>query len=828
MESPKEAIQGGKERTSTLLVQSRLDEQWWREAMKFLLFFTKQSSFFFFCKWANSQGKEDTTLHSMVQQNPLDQRYFIIKYPQQTRTSFVNSTQKSSKVFCLCLQRGDRWTKVPLVAGTEELKDNTASEVLVGKILTKKRRNSSMGEQLTFLCAHRSVKLTEHGPKHHTTYPSRLYSNLVEDIGGYLLGEEDDGSDLAKEPKDARCGSKTWFLEHFLEASCTNNTRDPWRKNPESREDRIPQAANFGATLTVSTTPQMTCFRGAKVCTKWLQEKVTINSYSLTTSWNWDQKWKIRNCPWLRGDTARCEHQWQHDHFHWLPHCLSVSAHCSVSSCVLARHISRTRTVAQVMSLSPHPHVHVHVSVSPRLALPFYFTHFLPHSCHFLLHLKFVDYNLPRTPHKESMDLSDEFFLSTGYEPNAYDFKETSVEPYTKLLDSPPLFSDRVSSADADYDDAALEGMLREAHRLHSHHSPREDLSVSLSSSSVFDRTGRPVGDRTGRPAEQRNQEAQIRTLLDKQKEQILAKCQVRINRHELQAAYDRRSLLKLGENFESQQEELQCARAVEVQQRDQQLLLGQLLPQNFELREAHHKGLNEMEELRKFQSSTFDTIARRKLVEDQNTKLALSGRIQDLQNETNCMSDSKEFQDAESIRSGNSHVTSRPVSFPPHPIPEGMQSRSIGMPSRTEGPPSTWDTHGISGNVFANPQASSSAPYPQELNSLWKKTIEEPLHMSTAEKSDRPERNQDQRCQSGPSAKNSVIFSGGDSSKNYGADQQRLQISDLHFWKIPYTSNVCLLEDKIQDWGMYLFTISYGSYALDQRSGDGWFSGWF
>ena len=29
-------------------------------------------------------------------------------------------------------------------------------------------------------------------------------------------------------------------------------------------------------------------------------------------------------------------------------------------------------------------------------------------------------------------------------------------------------------------------------------------------------------------------------------------------------------------------------------------------------------------------------------------------------------------------------------------------------------------------------------------------------------------------------------------------------------------------MEDKIQDRGMYLFTISYGSYALDQRSGDG------
>ena len=60
-----------------------------------------------------------------------------------------------------------------------------------------------------------------------------------------------------------------------------------------------------------------------------------------------------------------------------------------------------------------------------------------------------------------------------------------------------------------------------------------------------------------------------------------------------------------------------------------------------------------------------------------------------------------------------------------------------------------------------------------------------------------------DPRCQSGPSARNSVILSEGDFSKNYGADQQRLQISDLHFdkfpnpatfacWKIRFKTEVC------------------------------------
>ena len=123
-------------------------------------------------------------------------------------------------------------------------------------------------------------------------------------------------------------------------------------------------------------------------------------------------------------------------------------------------------------------------------------------------------------------------------------------------------------------------------------------------------------------------------------------------------------------------------------------------------------------------------------------------------------------------------------------------------MPNGREGPPSIWDSHGKSGNVLGNPDASSSAPCPQELHQ-WNSSLEEPLHFSTVEKSERQEQDQDLRCQSRPSAKNSVILSGGDSSKNYVADQQRLQISDLHFdkfptpstfacWKIRFKTPVC------------------------------------
>ena len=72
---------------------------------------------------------------------------------------------------------------------------------------------------------------------------------------------------------------------------------------------------------------------------------------------------------------------------------------------------------------------------------------------------------------------------------------------------------------------------------------------------------------------------------------------------------------------------------------------------------------------------------------------MELSGRLQELQNEVNCMNDSKDFQDAESIRSGNSHVTSQPGIFPKHPPFQGMLRPSFISQRQTEEPPNIWDT---------------------------------------------------------------------------------------------------------------------------------------
>ena len=97
------------------------------------------------------------------------------------------------------------------------------------------------------------------------------------------------------------------------------------------------------------------------------------------------------------------------------------------------------------------------------------------------------------------------------------------------------------------------------------------------------------------------------------------------------------------------------------------------------------------MEELKRFQESTFDTFSMRKLIEDRDTILDLTAKIQELQNEVNCMTDSRDFKDAESVRSGQSHVTSQPAFFPPSQNPGGMLSRSLGMPSCNDRPPDIW-----------------------------------------------------------------------------------------------------------------------------------------
>ena len=278
--------------------------------------------------------------------------------------------------------------------------------------------------------------------------------------------------------------------------------------------------------------------------------------------------------------------------------------------------------------------------------------------------------------------------------------------------------------------------------------------------------------------------------------EQILAEVRTQIQKHEFQSDSDTRSIQELNGIIEPQRREIDHTIAGDEQlRRDQLLLHEQLSEQNRDLREAHMKSLNEMEELKRVQESRVEESSRRRLIENQETINEFTARIQELQKEVNCLNDSRDLKDAESVRSGQSHVPSQPVFFTPFRDPGGMLSRK-------DKPPDIWDTHGISGNDFVKPPASSSSPYLGGFNH-WIPNVTEHISPHVTSERQIADTALDPRCQSGPSARNSFDPGEGRFSKDYGADQQRLQISDLHFdkfptpttfacWKIRIMTDVC------------------------------------
>ena len=75
---------------------------------------------------------------------------------------------------------------------------------------------------------------------------------------------------------------------------------------------------------------------------------------------------------------------------------------------------------------------------------------------------------------------------------------------------------------------------------------------------------------------------------------------------------------------------------------------------------------------------------------------------------------------------------------------------------------------------------------------------------------------------------KNYVIFSGGDSSKNYGADKQRLQILDFHFDKLRTLATFACWKIRFKTEMRVCSQFPTEGMQWIKKNGDGWFSGWF
>ena len=95
---------------------------------------------------------------------------------------------------------------------------------------------------------------------------------------------------------------------------------------------------------------------------------------------------------------------------------------------------------------------------------------------------------LCHSANKGSNDAYDVSVSLTGYEPKFMAFSE--------LNDSSGSFSYVIPSSDQDIDDVTLGKLFTEAHRGQADYCDPEGVSVSQSSSVVFDRAGKPAGER--------------------------------------------------------------------------------------------------------------------------------------------------------------------------------------------------------------------------------------------------------------------------------------------------------------------------------------------
>ena len=275
----------------------------------------------------------------------------------------------------------------------------------------------------------------------------------------------------------------------------------------------------------------------------------------------------------------------------------------------------------------------------------------------------------------------------TGCEPKLldnFDYSETSAPIFQNesgKIDTEPSYS---CDAELDYEiiGKALSSPLfiqeREepANLRQAYHSHEKSL-LPTQSFFAHTNTGRPVYEPSSSQKRKSGgdmENERIRILLERQKEQILAEVRTEIQKHELQAESDRRSIQDLAGIDDSQRREVDhTITSDEQSRRDQLLLQEQLSEQNRDLRVADIKSLHEMETLKKVQELRIDEFSRRRLIENQDTINELTARIQELQNEVNCMNDSRDFKDAKSVRSGLTHVPSQPALLPPYRDPGGI-----------------------------------------------------------------------------------------------------------------------------------------------------------
>ena len=279
---------------------------------------------------------------------------------------------------------------------------------------------------------------------------------------------------------------------HFVQSIQSVKATNCFRTQPSPEIRAYPSDPS-----SVKTTPQMTPFRDVQqaivMATVWIDDdKIKSDYYMKKTRityawWSWATR---RPTPMTTWHPRPTQCTWNATPDKWV---------CTQSSCsfcsVLRRHLHSLHTTSRGSScarVSSHPCMKWASLFDFELSIPsnFLFSLFIFNFPQLLVPFYFYEVtgNTAYSANKE-MGSTDDSQLLAAYEPKNDDLMETYVESFTESL-TQPQFSEQRFLEDVDYDDAALEEMLHNAHREHVYHSQREGLSVDQSSSSMSERTG--------------------------------------------------------------------------------------------------------------------------------------------------------------------------------------------------------------------------------------------------------------------------------------------------------------------------------------------------
>ena len=324
-----------------------------------------------------------------------------------------------------------------------------------------------------------------------------------------------------------------------------------------------------------------------------------------------------------------------------------------------------------------------------------------------------------------------------------------------------------------------------------------------------------------GNPDQCQMKENWVKDRASREREQMLAEAKPETQKYEAKASFDEKYIRNLKSQIDTRDWDLGRALAgyMEISQAIDRLQQG-VADRERALQEDRLREIQEMEfKLMNSQEQNYRRI--------RIPTTASWTKVRELQCEINYMHDSKDFKDAESMHSGQlSHVPGDSALFPHQDERRDLLVRAKSTP------PDIWNTPFTSGTFFQvhlhilrHPTKGCPHHGTIQMKNVW-----EDLYGATCSWGWwwRKKRNTNSEISKKFVDRKFIRPYQGKKLYELWSWPTKTSNPRTSRWQVPYSTDVSVLENKVQDGSMLLLKLHYGGYVMGQRSRDCYFSGRF